>query len=131
MRQAPGCGENKNGQPCWYGRGDTLELILEQPILIDPIWESPYLVFSHRYVFVQNATIFIKSENQWKVLWSFVSGRSAVWQPFHVDLSLYKNQDISLQFIVSGTTGGQSGVVKQNEWYILDPKIDPSFNPYQ
>ena len=127
MREAPGCGEDKDGPPCWFGTEDELELIMMEPIHIDSAWGNPHLTFNHKYVFVQNATIYLKVDSQWRVLWSFVSGQTALWQPFDVDLSEYKGKDIFLQFTVSGTRGLKSGSVKRNEWFIRDIRIVPNF----
>jgi len=131
LRQAAGCGEDKNGPPCWFGRGAELNMMLPKPILIDAAWENPYLTFSHHYVFVQNATIYAKADGGWEVLWSFLSGQSSLWKPFQVDLSKYKGKEIILQFIVSGTAGTMFNSGQKNEWYIRDPQIIPNFDPYQ
>ena len=40
LRQAPGCGEDRNGPPCWFGRGDELSMLLKRPILLNPSWTS-------------------------------------------------------------------------------------------
>lgn len=129
LRQAPGCGEDRNGPPCWFGRGAELQMITNKPILIDPAWKNPYLTFSHRYVFVQNATIYVRVGGSIEVLWSFPSGQSTAWVPFKVDLSKYKGKEIDLEFIVSGTAGTLFNAGQRNEWSIRDPQIAPNYNP--
>lgn len=129
MRQAPGCGEDRNGPPCWFGRGAELELMLQKPLLIDPAWQNPHLTFSHRYVFIQNATIYVKADGGWNVLWSFPSGQSSLWVPFKVDLKKYQGKEILIHFTVSGSTGTLFGPGRTNEWYIRDPKIVPNYQP--
>jgi hypothetical protein len=129
LRQAPGCGEDRNGPPCWFGRGDELQMMTLKPIFIDPAWKNPHMTFSHRYVFVQNATIYAKVGGGWEVLWSFPSGQSTAWVPFKVDLSKYQGKEIELQFIVSGTAGTLFNAGQRNEWAIRDPKIIPNYNP--
>jgi len=129
MRQAAGCSEDRAGPPCWFGRGEELQMATLKPIFIDPAWKSPHLTFSHRYVFVQNATIYAKVDGNWEVLWSFPSGQSTAWVPFKVDLSKYQGKEIDLQFIVSGTAGTLFNAGQRNEWAIRDPKIIPNYNP--
>jgi len=131
LRQAPGCGEDKSGPPCWFGRGADLDMVLSEPILIDPAWENPFLTFSHHYVFVANANIYVKADGGWEVLWSFPIGQSALWGPFQVDLSKYKGKEIILQFIVSGTSGTLYTSGRKNEWYIRDPQVIPNFDAYK
>jgi hypothetical protein len=122
MHQAPGCGEDQNGPPCWFGTGTELSMLSSRPLLIDPSWPRPYLTFSHRYDFVQNATIYINVDGEWKVLWSFFQGQSALWVPFQVDLSDYKGKEILFHFTELGTTN------KKSTWYIRDPQIIPDYN---
>jgi hypothetical protein len=124
LRQAPGCGEDRNGPPCWFGSGEGLEMTTQKPLLIDPAWDNPHLVFSHRYVMDQNATIYVKADGGWEVLWSFPSGQSSVWVPFKVDLGEYKGKQVLLQFSLFGCSG-----ICTNEWYIRDPKIVPNYQP--
>ncbi len=130
LRQAPGCGEDKSGPPCWFGSGADLEMVLTEPILIDPAWENPFLTFSHRYVFIANANIYVKADGGWEILWSFPKGQSALWGPFQVDLSKYKGNEIILQFNVSGASGSLYSSGRKNEWYIRDPQIVPNFDAY-
>lgn len=129
LREAAGCGEDRNGPPCWFGRGAELEMVTSKPILIDPAWENPHLTFSHRYFFVQNATIYVKADGGWEVLWSFPSGQSTAWVPFKVDLSKYQGKDIDIQFIVSGTAGTLYNAGQRNEWAVRDPLIVPNYTP--
>jgi hypothetical protein len=121
MSQAPGCGEDRNGPPCWFGTGTELTMLSAKPILIDPSWPKPYLVFSHRYDFIQNATIYINVDGEWKVLWSFFQGQSSLWLPFQVDLSDYKGKEILFQFTELGSTN------KKSMWNIRDPQIIPNY----
>lgn len=130
LRQSPGCGEDSNGPPCFFGKEKELILTLDKPILIDSNWKNPYLIFSHHYVFIQNATIYVQDEGSWKVLWSFPKGQSSSWQPVQIDLSKYKGKEIVIQFNVSGSTGQMFTQGSRNEWYIRDPRINPDFSPY-
>jgi hypothetical protein len=130
MRQAPGCGEDSSGPPCWFGREKELIMTLKEPVLIDSSWANPYLILSQHYVFIQNATIFVQDEGSWKVLWSFPKGQSSSWQPVQIDLSKYKGKEIVIQFNVSGSSGQMYTSGSRNEWYIRDPQINPNFSPY-
>jgi hypothetical protein len=130
LRQAPGCGQDHSGPPCWFGTAENLSITLKKPILIDPAWPSPYLVFTHKYVFIHNATIYANAGGSWEILWSFPAGQSILRVPHQVDLSKYKGKEILLQFSSTGASTTASGKVRMNTWEIRDPQIVPDFSNY-
>jgi hypothetical protein len=130
MVQAPGCGEDKNGPPCWFGSKSEMSITSLKPIFIDPSWPNPYLVFSHRYVFVHDATIYVNIKGGWEILWSFPAGQSTPWVPFTVDLSKFKGEEIMIQMHAAGSSSSQSGKVRTSSWDIRDPQIIPDFSKY-
>jgi hypothetical protein len=130
MVQAPGCGEDRNGPPCWFGSAETLSITSLKPILIDPSWPSPYLVFSHRYVFIHNATIYVNVGGGWEILWTFPAGQSTPWLPFQVELSKFSGKEILIQLHATGTSISPSGKTRVSAWDVRDPQIIPNHSPY-
>jgi hypothetical protein len=130
MVQAPGCGEDKSGPPCWYGSKAEMSITSLKPIFIDPAWPSPHFIFSHRYVFVHDATIYVNVKGGWEILWSFPADQSAGWVPFDVDLTKFKGEEILIQMYSTGSVTTQSGKVRVSSWDIRDPQIIPDFSPY-
>ena len=130
MVQAPGCGEDKNGPPCWFGSKAEMSITSLKPIFIDPAWPNPYLAFSHRYVFVHNATIYVNIKGGWEILWSFPAGQSTPWIPFNVDLSKFKGEEILIQMYATGSSNSPSGKVRTSSWDIRDPQIIPDYSKY-
>lgn len=130
MVQAPGCGDDKDGPPCWFGTKAEMSITSRKPILIDPSWPSPHLVFDQRYVFVHDAVIYVNVKGGWEILWSFPAGQSAAWVPFDVDLTKFKGEEILLQMYVAGSSTSSSGKVRVSSWEIRDPRIVPDYTPY-
>ncbi len=130
MVEAPGCGEDRNGPQCWSGSKAEMSITSLKPIYIDPSWPSPHLVFSHRYVFLHPATIYVNVKGGWEILWSFPDGQSAPWIPFQVDISKFKGEEILLQMYATGSLTTQSGKLRVSSWDIRDPQIIPDYSPY-
>jgi hypothetical protein len=124
MRQAPGCGKDPNGPPCWYGSASGLYLTMKKPVLIDPDWPNPHLIFSHSnyLIYALNActySIYVQVDGQWQTLWSIPREGGSAWRTVRVDLTKYKGQEILIQFSTDDC---------YTEWYIRDIQIDPNYS---
>jgi hypothetical protein len=120
------CAQPAENILCWSGAGVDLVMESAGPVRIDPAWKRPYLLFEHRYTFNLPATIYVKTNASWEMLWAFKEGGSSSWLPAAVDLGRYKGQEILLQFAIRGSASKYWWQnPPSNQWTIRNPRIVP------
>ena len=117
--------------PCWKLADDWKKaqtstgegiFISKVPVLIDPAWEKPYLVFWNKYLLRQTGTVEIQVNGDWIMVKNLGYSRSD-WRQEAIDLQPYKGKEMIVRFI------SQIGYYQQSSWFVQDVKIVPNYKP--
>jgi hypothetical protein len=129
-----GCKEK--GIPCWkmdddyhkhLGAADLI-LVSKNPVLIDPSWPNPRLVFWHKYDFSRGATVELKIDSKWSVLMDLnKKSSSGQWVMDTIDLKDYRGKNIIIRYAAGGIWG--SGGIAGSDWFVTDVNIVPDYQP--
>lgn len=122
-------------QVCWKGddkytfeQSGIINLVLtsREPILIDPTWTNPHLVFWHKYTIPRYATVSINAEGRWSLMATFTGNQE--WKLTAIPLSLFSEKTITIQFLAEGKPFAYD---PKADWYLQDIKIVPDYIPFQ
>ncbi len=109
--------------------GNELSLVSKVPVLIDPGWPRPYLVFWHKYTFQKTARVDISGNGTWSTMLILNQQKSSdVWKPGAIDLSMFKGKEILINFAAEGKWLAHPSI-PGSDWIINDVRIVPNYNP--
>lgn len=109
--------------------GNELSLVSKVPVLIDPSWPRPYLVFWHKYTFQKTARVDISGNGTWSTMLILNQQKSSdIWKPGAIDLSLFKGKEILVNFAAEGKWLAHPSI-PGSDWIINDVRIVPNYTP--
>jgi hypothetical protein len=109
------------------GSADLI-LISKNPILIDPNWPNPRLVYWHKYDFSRGATVELKIDSRWSLLKDYSKKTSSgQWVMDTIDLKDYRGKNILVRFTAGGIWG--SGGISGSDWFVTEVNIVPDYQP--
>ena len=124
------------GAPCWkmdddykkHFGGSDLILVTKNPVLIDPSWPNPRLVFWHKYDLESLATVELKIDSKWSILKDLSKKTSSnQWVMDTIDLKDYRGKNIIVRFNSKGIWG--SGGIPGSDWFVTEVSIIPDYQP--
>jgi hypothetical protein len=105
-----------------------LVLISKQPVLIDPSWPNPYLVFWHKYDLKRLASVDLQIGGQWVTFLRLTNKSSGGrWIQEAIKLSDYKGKEIIVRFSAQGIWG--SGGIAGSDWFVNNVILVPDYVP--
>ena len=124
---------------CWrtndddklHGGGDMV-LFTKNSYFIDQNWNNPKLVFWHKGDIKRNADVMVQSNGRWVTVKSF-NQLDFDWKKEYADLSMFKGQEIIIQFSASGQIPSgkawNSRSTPPTYWYVQEIQIFPDLTP--
>jgi hypothetical protein len=117
--------------PCWKladdwnkaqsSSGDGV-MTSKEPVLIDPAWERPFLVFWNKRLLRRTGAVDIQVDGEWIGVKN-LSDTKSEWAQEAIDLQPYKGKQLIVRFL------SEIGYYQQSTWFIQDVKIVPNFKP--
>jgi len=116
---------------CWKLNDNHLEaqtstgfasLISKQPIIIDPVWENPYLVFNHKRKIERSAYLELQLDDKWLKVRDYTKSRLD-WSTEVIDLNQFRGKKMILRYIA------EIGMDQRNAWLIQGVQVVPNYVP--
>jgi hypothetical protein len=126
-----------SGMPCWktdddynkhFGNSDMV-LISKKPVLIDPTWGNPYLVFYYECKLRRTGQIDIQAGSKWstvRVMTRKTTGGSFVRD--EINLRDFKGKEIIIRFAAQGKTTSAWNEYGSH-WFVTEMYIYPNYQP--